>query len=306
MPTWLKAKRFSAFTALPYGGNPAWVVLGAEDMTDQEMLTIASDLNPSSDTAFVFPESTAEADIWIRFFNGKNEINFSSHAAIATYFALGGENMLQLKEPETIVKQRTKTGINSVELRIEADKVTRATITLAKPTHLDLEINPTLVARFLGLSRDDVTAAGMPMEVISTSFYDLVVPLRTLKDIRNVAPHFTLMDSFCVRLGISGIIVFCRQTFDVDSTAFMRHFTPSMGVNENPISGLAAGTLGCYLVKHKMLEAANFSRIIIEQGHLQQKQGKVYVHMETTRGQIYRVKIGGNAVQTFTGYIITP
>ncbi len=306
MPNWIKAKRFSAFTALPYGGNPAWVVLGSEDMTDQEMLTIASDLNPSSDTAFVFPEATAEADICLRFFNGKNEINFSSHAAIATYFALSGENMVQLKEPETIVKQRTKTGINSVELRIEADKVTRATITLTKPTHLDLEINPTLVARFLGLSRDDVTAAGLPMEVISTGFYDLVVPLRTLKDIRNVAPHFTLMDSFCVRLGISGIIVFCRQTFDVDSTAFMRHFTPSIGVNENPISGLAAGTLGCYLVKHKMIEAANFSRIIIEQGHLQQKQGKVYVHMETTRGQIYRVKIGGNAVQTFTGYIITP
>jgi len=306
MPSWIKAKRFSAFTALPYGGNPAWVVLGTEDLTDQEMLTLASDLNPSSDTAFVFPESTAEADICLRFFNGKNEINFSSHAAIATYFALGGENMVQLKEPETIVKQRTKTGINSVELRIEADKVTRATITLATPTHLDLEINPTLVARFLGLSHDDVTAAGLPMEVISTGFYDLLVPLRTLKDVRNVTPHFTLMDSFCVRLGISGIIVFCRQAFDVDSTAFMRHFTPSICVNENPISGLAAGTLGCYLIKHKMIEPANFSRIIIEQGHLQQKQGKVYVHIETTRGQIYRVKIGGNAVQTFTGYITTP
>ena len=63
MPSWIKAKRLSAFTALPYGGNPAWVVLGAEDLIDSEMQTIASDLNPTSDTAFVCSESTHEADI---------------------------------------------------------------------------------------------------------------------------------------------------------------------------------------------------------------------------------------------------
>jgi len=306
MPSWIKAKRFSAFTALPYGGNPAWVVMGAEDLADREIQTIASDLNPNSDTAFVFSESTAEADIFLRFFNGKHEVNFSSHAAIATYFALSAEGVLKLKEPETIIKQRTKTGINSVELRVEGERITRATITLAKPSYLDLEINPALVARFLGLSQADVTGAGLPMDVVSTSFYDLVVTVRSLKEMRNIVPNFSLMDSFCVRLGINGIIVFCRQTFDVESTAFMRHFTPSTGINENPISGLAAGSLGCYLLKHKMLEPANFSRIIIEQGHLQQKQGKVYVYLETTRGQIYRVKIGGNAVITFTGYILTP
>lgn len=306
MPSWIKAKRFSVFTALPYGGNPAWVVLGSEKLTDRDMQTLASDLNPGSDTVFVFPDPTTEADIDLRFFSGKNEINFSSHAAIATYFALGGEDMVKLKEPETVVNQRTKTGINAVHLRVKEEKVTRATITLSKPTNLDLEINLTLVARFLGLERESLAAAGLPMDVMSTGFYDLIIPLRSLKDVRNVTPNFTLMDSFCVRLGISGVIVFCRQAFDIDSTAFMRHFAPSIGVNENPISGLAAGTLGCYLYKHKVVDAANFSRMIIEQGHLQQKQGKVYVHLETTRGQIFRVKIGGSAVLTFTGYITTP
>jgi trans-2,3-dihydro-3-hydroxyanthranilate isomerase len=306
MASWIKAKRYSAFTALPYGGNPAWVILGAEDLMEDEMQTIASDLSSNSDTAFVFTDSTTEANIYIRFFNGKNEVNFSSHAAIATYFALSGEGILKVKEPETTIKQRTKTGIHPVELRIEGERITRAAITLPKPSHLDLEINPALVARFLGLGQNDVTAVGLPMDVISTSFYDLVVPLRSLREMRNIIPNYSLMDSFCVRLGISGIIVFCRQTFDVESTAFMRHFTPSTGINENPISGLAAATLGCYLTKHKMLEPANFSRIIIEQGHLQQKQGKVYVHLETTRSQIYRVKVGGNAVITFTGYILTP
>lgn len=306
MPSWIKAKRFSVFTALPYGGNPAWVVLGSENMTEADMLTVASDLSPASDTVFVFPDPTTEADLSLRFFSGKNEINFSSHAAIATYFALGGEDMIKLKEPETAVKQRTRTGINTVDLRVKENTVTRATITLAKPTNLDLEINLALVSRFLGLEREELTATGLPIDVISTGFYDLIVPLRSLKDVRNVTPNFTLMDNYCVRLGISGVIVFCRQAFDMDSTAFMRHFAPSLGVSEIPISGLAAGTLGCYLHKHKIVDAANFSRLIVEQGHLQQKQGKVYVHLETTRGQIFRVKIGGNAVLTCTGYVTTP
>ena len=306
MPSWIKAKKYSTFTSLPYGGNPAWVVLASEELKDQEMLTLASDLSSVSDTVFVFPESTAEADISLRFFNGKNEINFSSHAAIATYFALSGEGLLTLKDPETMLKQRSKSGINAVELRVEGEKINRATITLAKPAYLDMEVNSSLVSRFLGLSETDITASGLPMDVISTGFYDLVIPLRSLKDMRNIRPNFSLMDSYCVRLGISGVIVFCLQKFDVESTAFMRHFTPSIGINENPISGLAAGTLGCYLIKHRLIDEANFSRMIIEQGHLQQKQGKVYVHIETTRGQIFRVKIGGNAVLTFTGYIITP
>ncbi len=306
MPSWLKAKRFSAFTAVPYGGNPAWVVLGAEDLIDREMQTIASDLSPNSDTAFVFSETTHEADIYLRFFNGNKEVNYSSHAAVATFFALSGEGVLKLKEPEAIIKQRSKTGINPVDVRVEGDRITRATFTLSKPAYLDLEVNPALVARFLGLSQADVAGVGLPMDVVSTGFYDLVVAVRSLKEIKNIMPNYSLMDSFCVRLGIGGVIVFCRQTFDVESTAFMRHFTPSRGINENPISGLAAGTLGCYLMKHKLVEAANFSRMVIEQGHLQQKQGKVYVHLETTRGQIYRVKIGGNAVLTFTGYILTP
>ena len=138
MPSWIKAKRFSAFTSLPYGGNPAWVVLGAEDLIDREMQTIASDLSPNSDTAFVFSESTHEADIYLRFFKGNKEVDYSSHAAVATYFALSGEGVLKLKEPETTVKQRTKKGINPVELRVEGDRITRTTFTLAKPANIRL------------------------------------------------------------------------------------------------------------------------------------------------------------------------
>jgi len=96
------------------------------------------------------------------------------------------------------------------------------------------------------------------------------------------------------------------ETFEAGDTAFLRHFAPSLGVNEDPISGASAGSLGCYLIRNRLIEESNFSRIIIEQGYLQERQGKVYVHVDCTRDQILRVKVGGNAVLTFSGYILKP
>jgi trans-2,3-dihydro-3-hydroxyanthranilate isomerase len=306
MPKWIKAKKMSAFTSVAYGGNPAWVVISAEGLSDDEMKLMASDLNPLSDTAFVLPESTSEADIYLRFFCGSGEVNFSGHAAIATYFALGGENVLRMVEPEFIVRQRTKAGIQFVELRVKSDKVTRATISLSKPNYLDVEINPVQVARILRLPPNEIPFDQIPMDIISTGFYDLIVPIKTLSAMKNINPDFPLMDSFCTRVGIQGVVAYCQETFDAGDTAFMRHFAPAVGINEDPISGAAAGSLGCFLIRRKLIEPSSFSRIIIEQGYMQNRPGKVYVHVECTLDQILRVKVGGSAVLTFTGYILTP
>jgi trans-2,3-dihydro-3-hydroxyanthranilate isomerase len=306
MAHWVKAKRMSAFTTIPYSGNPAWVILGSENLSDETMRKLANDLNPLSDTAFVLPEETKEADVYLRFFTGSGEVSFSGHAAIATYFALGGEKILPFKEPKTSIKQRTKAGIQQVELRVRGEKVTRATVLLAKPNYMELDINPIPVAKFLGLTPNDLAASGLPFDVISAGFFDLIVPIKTLEIMQNINPNFSLMDSFCTRLSIHGVIVFCTETFEAGDNAFMRHFAPSLGVNEDPISGASAGSLGCYLVRQKMIEPSTFSRIIIEQGYLQNRQGKVYVHIECTRDQILRVKLGGHAVLTFSGYILIP
>ncbi|UCG91344.1 MAG: PhzF family phenazine biosynthesis protein [candidate division WOR-3 bacterium] len=306
MPKWVKAKRFSVFTPTAYAGNQAWVVLDAEGLPDRSMRGLANSLNPACDTAFVLPESTSEADIYLRFFTGSTEINFSGHAAIATYFALSDETVLPLKEPDIAIKQRTKAGIQLVDLRVTGNKITRATMCLAKPDYLDIDINLVPVAKFLGIMPDELAAMNLPLEVISTGYYDLIIPIKSLIAIKDIVPNFSLIDSFCSRLGIHGVIIFCMETFEHGDTAFMRHFAPSLGINEEPISGASAGALGCYLLRQKLVEANNFSRIIIEQGYLQGRQGKVYVHLESTREQILRVKVGGNAVLTFTGYMLIP
>ncbi|GAJ05856.1 unnamed protein product, partial [marine sediment metagenome] len=88
---WLNARRISTFTNDPYAGNPAWVVISIDEPQDEKRLQIlASELNPVSDTVFVFP-GTESSDIHLRFFSQSEEINFSGHGTIAAYHALEPE-----------------------------------------------------------------------------------------------------------------------------------------------------------------------------------------------------------------------
>lgn len=306
MPRWVKAKRVCAFTNVAYAGNPAWVILDAQGMTDAHMQQLAGDICPHTDTAFILSEETQEADLNLRFFTGAGEVPFSGHATIAAYVALSGEDMLAFTEPAMTVKQRTKAGIQKVDLRTAGGSVTRATVLLAAPRYLDNDVNPMTVARVLGVAPHDLADTGHPFDVISCGYYDLIVPMKSIADMQRIKPDFHLMSTCCTRWGIYGVTVFCLETFESGDTAFMRHFSPTLGVDEEPISGASAGTLGCHLIRRKLVAPKNFTRMIIEQGYLGRSRGKVYVHIECTHDHILRVRVGGCGVLTFTGYVLTP
>ena len=61
-----------AFTDRHFTGNPAGVVLGADVLTDDEMLAIARELN-NADTAFVLKPDGPDHDVRLRFFTPRTE-----------------------------------------------------------------------------------------------------------------------------------------------------------------------------------------------------------------------------------------
>ena len=290
---------------MPYAGNPAWVILGAEGLTDEMMAKLAGELNPISDAAFVMPEDSDVADIRIRFFSSGGEILTSGHATVAVYFALEGEGIIQFKEPECEVRQKSKGGIQYIELRVEQGRVRRVTMKLPLPRYIEIDYNPQLLARMLGLTPAEISASGLRPEAVSTGMYDLVVPAPSLNHLVDLKPDFELMSRFCTRVGITGIQVFALETNE-NSTASVRHFAPAIGIDEDPVSGAACGALACYLIKNGIIKPEDFNRLIIEQGYALGRPGKVYVHIRMYRGGISEVKVGGQAVTTFVGSILIP
>ena len=74
-----------AFSDVPFGGNPAGVVLNAEGLNDTQMLRLAKEMN-LSETAFVIRKSLGHYDL--KWFTPKSEIDLCGHATLATAFVV--------------------------------------------------------------------------------------------------------------------------------------------------------------------------------------------------------------------------
>ncbi|MGQ9664368.1 MAG: PhzF family phenazine biosynthesis protein [bacterium] len=303
---WIKAKRLCSFTDVPYTGNPAWVIIGMKSYADERtMVKLARELNPVSDTTFVFL-GDEEADINLRFFSGSEEIKFSGHGAVAAYYAIEDEKMISISEPTTVLKQKTKSGIQAVELRVTNKKIHRVTISLPPPTTLSVNLEIKNIARFLGISPVDITDTRLPLSVVQSGHPEIIIPVKTLPQLLDITPNFALMKTYCERMKITGVVVFATETNSPKANVHLRHFAPAVGINEDPASGGAAVALGYYLVKNGVIPVEETTRIVVEQGYSLQMPGLVYVHIYTYNREILRVTFGGQAVSTFEGRIRLP
>jgi len=304
---WLTTKRISTFTNKAYAGNPAWVVIGADKSEDDKKLVkLASELNPVSDTVFVFPEKK-DADLSLRFFSQLEEIGFSGHGTIAAYLGAEGEGMLELTEPISLIRQRTKSGIQHIELRIKDNKIERVTVSLPVPQFVSTPVDVKQIARLLGIPQIEVQDSMYPVGIVSSSGHtDIIVPVETYDILLSITPNFPLMKNYCDRLQITGIVVYCLHTMEKGNTAHMRHFAPSVGINEDPVSGAASASLGCYLIHNSIVPRSEMTRIVIEMGYAMKRPGRVYIHVHSYKNQIMKVTFGGQGVITFEGRTALP
>ncbi len=304
---WLVTKRISTFTNKPYAGNPAWVVIGANVSDDDSKLAhLASELNPISGAVFVF-SGDENADVYLRFFSHSGEINFSGHGTIAAYFGMEGEKIIELTEPSTIIRQKTKTEIQHLELRVQDEKIERVTVSLRAPQFVSTPVEVKQIARLFGIPPVHIIKTTHPVGVLALSgCTDIIVPIESRDVLLNVVPNFQLMRNYCDRSRISGVVLYCLDTSDEKYTAHMRYFAPSVGINEDPVSGSASASLGCYLVQNRLVPMKDMSRLVIEQGYSMNRPGVVYVHVYAQKNQIQKVTFGGQGVVTFEGRILSP
>ena len=80
-------KQVDVFTRVPYLGNPVAVVLEAEGLDDAQMQRIAGWTN-LSETTFVLPPPSADADYRLRIFTPRAEIPFAGHPTLGSAHAV--------------------------------------------------------------------------------------------------------------------------------------------------------------------------------------------------------------------------
>ncbi len=280
----------NAFTDSPYAGNPAGVVLDGDKLSDTQMLAIAKVMD-FSETAFVLQPTEPGADIRIRWFTPVEEVPLCGHATIAGFFTLAQFHRYNMLKPGTYkFRLQTKSGILPVAVKIA--KKTIVYFGLPVPNFVPMKC----------LKKDLAAILGIPPEAFlfkSSVPFDnhLYVEISRLPFLLLMKPNYEKMKEFLTAKKIHGMCVYTRETVEPNSAFHSRFFAPTVGVNEDPVTGSANGPLGALFVLDKKVKPTNGRRFMIgEQGDAIGRVGRVLIDIHAKRGTITRVTIGGKAV----------
>ncbi len=268
-----------SFTKNPKQGNPTGIILDAENLTDEQMLQIAKKLN-FSESAFV--QKSEKATYKNRFFAPEKEVALCGHATLATFHVLVETGKLSFdKKEELIITQETLAGI----LSVTGYKNGLIVMTQRDPEFFPEEKDRELITNLLGISIHDIL--NQPIQTVSTGTPKLIVPIISLEALMKIKPDLEGIKEYCKNNDAKGFYPYTSETREQDSDFCARQFNPLADINEDPITGVAAGALGCYLKKYNLVKK---NRFIIEQGFNLNKAGKMIV--DVTDG----VKVGGYCV----------
>ncbi|MEV7955225.1 PhzF family phenazine biosynthesis protein [Streptomyces sp. NPDC088141] len=218
------------FFTLPYRGNPVAVVLDGTDLTDQDMQRLARWTN-LSETTFVLPPTTAEADYRLRIFTPQDELPFAGHPTLGSARAwLDGGGMPQ--HADRIV-QECAAGLVTVRRR-------EGVLSFAAPPRirdgaLDDAYLDQIVAAF-GLTRERVLAH----QWVDNGPGWAVVQLATAQEVLALEPNLSLIPAAMVG-AIGAHPEGSEHHFE------MRTFAPGAGVPEDPACGSMNAAVGQWL-----------------------------------------------------------
>ena len=303
--------QLDVFTDRAFCGNPLAVFPEAEGITDDQMMKIAREMN-LSETVFVLKSESDEVLRRLRIFTPAREIPFAGHPIVGTWAALTGEGVVPVPEGGNGLQRifhEVGIGVLPVDIEFKDGKPAQVVMTQGtfKIIHeIEDAQEQAEVARALGIAREDLDES-LPIQVITTGLSCLVVPIRSLADLRDVRINATMLAEIYTRHGGTGCHAFTRETLEVGaSRAHARFFAPADNIPEDPATGSACGALGAYLVHHGglSLEPENGRyKFVIEQGDFIHRPSRINLDVKGQAGSVEEVKVGGSAVLVARGEV---
>lgn len=291
--------RADAFAEEPYNGNPTGVVFGSDALDETQMQRIASETG-SSVTAFV--SRSRKADVRLRFYSPHAEEPLSGHGTIAALLSLAEEQGLAGGARRRV---ETQAGVLPFALEGPREGPLTAWMTQKRPL-FSKEGDVKEVASALGMGADGLFHEQFPLSRASTGIPYLLAAVRSIDIIGKLEPRRDELVSLCKELDVAGVQAFTWSVLDPASTVHARCFAPSQGALENPASGMAAGSLGSYLVEHEFIPRERFESMVVEQGHFAGRPSRIDVRIEKRQGAIRKVEVGGRARVTSRGKLLVP
>ncbi len=278
----IKVQILNAFAENGKGGNPAGVVLNADELSDKNKLDISKKVG-LSETAFV---STSKiADFKLDFFTPNKQIAHCGHATVATFSYL---KQIGLLKNDSSSKE-TIDGKRKIEMVGDL-----AFMEQLAPNYTDLSLKEKIILKSLGLSKNDLIA-NTPIQLVNTGNSFILVPVKSKEILKSIVPDFNLINEISEEFDLIGYYVFSTDTENSKYDATSRMFGPRYGILEEAGTGMAAGPLGSYLFDILKIKKTSF---YIQQGMYMKvpSASLIIVNLTIEKGKITSVMAGGKGL----------
>lgn len=253
-----------AFTNKPFSGNPAAVCLLDQELSSDQMQTIAMEMN-LSETAFV--ERTSEPSSFsLRWFTPILEIDLCGHATLASAFWMVKAGWAK---PGEMIRFQTRSG----ELLVKSD---------GDWMEMNFPMIPNQEGNHPFFGNDFFGSKVTHSAKLKGNW---ILELADAAAVESCEPDFALVKKHSEE----GIIVTApgKGSFDI----FSRYFGPNVGIDEDPVTGFAHCALMGYWFQRS-------GKTILKAYQASRRGGELHLEKKNDR-----VIIRGQAVKVFSGEI---
>lgn len=297
----LKYHLVDVFTDRPFAGNQLAVFTEPGELKDELMQQLANEFS-LSETTFVCPPRKKGNDFWVRIFTPESEIPFAGHPTLGTAFVLAQEGKVKLTKGKATVRFGEGVGPIDVELEERDGRPMLVRMSQPLPKFGSEFTNRQALAEMMSLDSAALDAKH-PAQVVSCGVPFLIVPLKGIDVMRNIKLRLDIWSRQVKDSGSPCVMPFTMETIKPDSTVHCRMFAPGLGILEDAATGSANGPLGCYLVKHGLVEADPVAHIVSEQGYEMRRPSEIEIEVGSKNGEISSVSVGGGCVYIGSGEI---
>ncbi|MEV7663604.1 PhzF family phenazine biosynthesis protein [Paenarthrobacter sp. NPDC089316] len=269
------------FSSTPYRGNPVAVILEAASLDDELMQRIARWTN-LSETTFLLPPTTTDADYRVRIFTPGGELSFAGHPTLGSAHAwleAGGTPM----QADRIV-QECSAGL--IDVHRTNGILSFAAPAIVRTGRLEDDYLARIVSAF-GIRRE---------QILSHQWVDngpgwAVIRLATAQEVLGLEPDLGQIPDAMVG-AIGAYPEGSEHAFE------MRTFAPGVGVDEDPVCGSMNASVGQWLTGTG--EAPTSYRV--SQGARLGRAGEIIITADSG-GAVW---VGGTTTTCFRGTAVIP
>lgn len=293
----IRVYHVDAFTTQKFGGNTAGVVLDAEKLTEDEMQSIAKELN-LPESVFLLPSNNEEVDYKVKFFTPAEEINFCGHATAGLTWLLATEFGLAEKKEGIVLE--TNIGKVPVVWHKKDGKIIDVEMTQVSPKTQDITIDLEVLSQLIGVKATSIDL-NYPIKLAYTGNWHLLVPMKDQMDIDNAVPDLAALVKHNKEHNISTTHLYTFNT-SKECELYTRDFAPGIGIPEDPVTGAANGALAGFLYLEGFISQSETTHLKIAQGDAIGRPGTLYVTVIPNESEPV-IKVAGAATITIRGIL---